>query len=103
MGEIRTDEVVSDDYRGPDRRRPGLLGKIERATIHMVRSKWVASFIVAVAVSWCFHIVEDKNDRKLEHQQEVTLCVVQRVHSQPPLPKRSVERILQQCEKQEGK
>ena len=59
---------------GPDRdRRRGGIHKLERCLIAIVRSKWVASFIVAFAVSWGFHVVEERADNKIERQQRLTI------------------------------
>ena len=106
MEEPSSDTVVSPSYRGTDRRRSGPLNKLERAIIHMVRSKWVAAFVTAFVVSWSFHVVEERADRRLERQQGVTVCVIQGVATQQQLRPRyrvSVAAVLQACEKHEGK
>lgn len=106
MGEVCTEQVVSDGYRGPDRRRQGLLGKLERATIGLVRSKWIAALVTAFVVSWCFHVVEKHSDRKVEHTQNVLKCTITQVGAAQGLNGRhrvSVTPILEACEKQAGK
>jgi hypothetical protein len=106
MAQVQNHDVVSASYCGPDRRRSGVV-KIERWTIALVRSRWVASFVVAVIVSYCFHILEDRQDQRLEHQQRITLCVIDTVAKQqqvePDGVRVSLRPILEGCEKHRGK
>lgn len=107
MEQVQSDDVVSTYYRGPDRRRGGILGRVERLTIRLVRSRWVAMFAIATAVSWGFHVVEKRSDDKIESQQRVTVCVIDTVaRQQPTTPigqRISVSTVLQQCQKHKGK
>lgn len=105
MAEVQADNVVSAGHPDPDRRRGGFLGKFERATIKLVRSRWVAMFAVAFAVSWCFHVVEERSDRKIERTQQTVECTLNRViQAQAQSHRRiAVGPILEACEKQPDK
>lgn len=106
MAKVQAHDVVSDSYSGPDRRRGGILGRLERAVIFAVRSRWIAMFMVAFAVSWSFHVVEGHADAKLERQQNINVCVIKSVAEQqriiPHGQRVSVGAILTRCEKLEG-
>lgn len=106
MAEVQSDNVVSRDYRGPDRRRGGILGKLERGLIKTVRSRWLAMFVVAFAVSYGFQQVDNIGERRLERQQKITLCVIDAVAKaqrvQPHL-RTNVGSILEVCEERRSK
>jgi hypothetical protein len=106
MAKVDTNDVVSSSYVGPDRRRSSPLRRIERLIIRMVRSKWVAAFVTAIMVSWCFHIVEERADKKLAVQQYITDCTVTKVAEVQAFGGRrrvEVAPILEACKKQAGK
>lgn len=110
MAEVQEHPVVSNDYDGPDRRGSGPLAKAQRWVIRLVRSRWIAMFAVAFAVSWSFNQVDNIGERKIEKAQRVTICVVKGVadaqtaaESLRHPPRTEVGPILQACEKREGK
>lgn len=107
MAKVQTDDVVSRYYSGPDRRRGGLLGQARRLLIKTVRSKWLAMFAIAFAVSWAFHEVDEVGQHRIERQQRITLCTLSGVaNAQQHLPKGErvvVKPILEGCEKLQGK
>lgn len=106
MAKVQTHDVVSRNYSGPDRRRSGLLGRARRLLINTVRSKWLAMFAIAFAVSWSFHQVDEVGQHRLERQQRITQCTIQSVAEQQQLKPKdrvAVGPILQACEKQQGK
>lgn len=104
--QVQNDVVVCSSYCGPDRRRGGLV-RIERWVIKLVRSKWLAMFGIAFAVSWSFHEVDEVSQHRLERQQRVTICVIEGVASAqnaaPPGVRIRVAPILQACEKRQDK
>jgi hypothetical protein len=114
MAEVQEHQMVRDQYDGVDRRRGGPLGKLQRGVICIVRSKWVAMFFIAFAVSTAFAQVDNIGERRLERQQEVIVCVVRGVadsqigvyEADPdriPIRRVIVGPILKACEKQAGK
>ena len=106
MAKIQTNDVVSPSYRGPDRRRSGPI-RLQRWIITLVRSRWAAAFITALAVSYCFHLLEIRSDRKIERAQAIIECVVYGVdkaqQGNPPPPRVNIGPILQQCQHHGGK
>lgn len=106
MAKVQTHDVVSYDYAGPDRRRSGLVGKLQRGLIWTVRSRWVAMFAVAFAVSFAFQQVDNIGERRVERQQRILTCVISGVaNSQALTPEQRVKvtPILQVCEDREHK
>jgi hypothetical protein len=98
MAQVQNHDVVSADYRGPDRRRSGVL-RLERWIIALVHSRWIAAFVTALVVSWCFH--------KLERQQHVVICVIDGVEQaqqgEPSSARISIRPILEGCQEHRGK
>lgn len=107
MVKVQTHHIVSRDYRGPDRRRSGFLGRARRRLISLVRNRWVAMFGIAFAVSWSFHQVDERSQRRVEVQQRVIMCVIQDVallqEVTPQGERINVRAILEACRKHEGK
>jgi hypothetical protein len=114
MAEVQDHQVVSHHYVGPDRRRGGPLGTLQRGVIKLVRSKWIAMFAIAFAVSFAFAQVDNIGERRLERQQEVIICTIKGVadaqigaYEDDPeavkIPRVVVGPILKGCEKQAGK
>jgi uncharacterized protein (DUF427 family) len=75
-----------------------------------VRSKWIAMFAIAFAVSFAFQQVDNIGERRLERSQNITLCVVKGVADHqtmaqdvPNAPRVAVGPILKACEEQAGK
>lgn len=87
-----------------DRRRGGVLGRSQRALVSVMRSRWVAMFVIAFAVSWAFHQVDEIGQHRLEHQQHVLTCTIEGVARAQTLSNNRVTigPILQACEKQVG-
>jgi hypothetical protein len=106
MAQVQNHDVVSADYRGPDRRRSGVL-RLERWIIALVHSRWIAAFVTALVVSWCFHVLETRSDRKLERQQHVVICVIDGVEQaqqgEPSSARISIRPILEGCQEHRGK
>ena len=109
MEKVPRNHNVSVGNPSPDRRRGGV-HKVERCLIKVVRSKWVASFIVAFAVSWGFHVVEERADQKIEKQQRLTICVIDGVDHAQREPsfldggsRVQIRPILQACQERYGK
>jgi hypothetical protein len=44
-----------------------------------MRSRWLASFVVAFAVSWSFHEVDEHGDQKIERAQRISTCTIRGV------------------------
>lgn len=105
MDQVQAHPDLPSDGPRPDRRRGGPLGRAERVLVGVMRSRWVASFIVAFAVSWAFHQVDEISQHRIERQQDVLTCTIEGVaHQQSLTAKRvSIQPILQQCDKQVGK
>jgi hypothetical protein len=106
MAKVQMDDVVSRNYCGPDRRSRSFLGQARRLLIIIVRSKWLAMFAIAFAVSWSFHEVDERGQHQLERQQRVTICVIKAVAIQQqatPDNRVIIGPILQACEKHGGK
>jgi hypothetical protein len=86
-----------------DRRRRHLT----RMAINVARSRWLAMFAIAFAVSWSFHQVDEIGQHRLERQQRITQCTIKEVAFQQSEAdsgmRIAVKPILQQCEKQAGK
>jgi hypothetical protein len=104
MDPLQDDPCLPDDGANADRgRRTGL----ERTLVCAMRSKWVAMFIVAFAVSWSFHQVDEVSQHRLEREQHITQCTIAAVadaQSKLKTGERVIVRpILQACEKQVGK
>jgi hypothetical protein len=63
--------------------------------------------VTAFAVSWGFHVVDERADRKIERQSAILECTIQGMASKQALtdPSERVDMrpILQACEKHEGK
>lgn len=79
----------------------------ERFLSKVVRSRWLAMFAVAFAVSWSFHQVDEIQTHKLERTQRVLTCTIQGV---AVMQQRAgtggrvrIAPILKACEKLEGK
>jgi hypothetical protein len=114
MAEVQEEQVVSHQYHGPDRRRGGPLGALQRGVISLVRSKWIAMFAIAFAVSFAFAQVDNIGERRLERQQEVIVCTIKAVadaqigefehdREATKIPRVVVGPILKACEEQAGK
>jgi hypothetical protein len=109
MGQVQGHEHLSDDSVTADRRRGGAVNRGHRWLIRLVRSRWVAMFAVAFAVSWSFHQVDEISRHRLERQQRVMQCTIQGfATAQALLSNNSTQRvtvkpILERCEKQQGK
>lgn len=106
MAKVQVNDVVSRSYSGPDRRRSGILGAARRWLIKIVRSRWLAMFAIAFAVSWSFHLIDKKGQHRLEHQQRVTICVIKAVairQQVTPNDRVVIGPILQACEEHGGK
>lgn len=105
MAEVQGNDNLRDGRTG-DRRRAGAIGRGRRLLISIVRSKWIAMFAIAFAVSWSFHQVDEISQHRLEHQQRVTLCIIRAVVVQQQLEpdnRVAIGPILQVCEKHSGK
>lgn len=105
MAPVSSDHNVPDGNRPIDRRRVGALGHSQRLLISIVRSRWIAMFVVAFAVSWSFHIVDEKSRDRIERNQQIILCTMSRVAALQALGVRRIDvgPILQACEYQQGK
>lgn len=106
MAEVQGNNNLRDDRDGGDRRRSGVIGRGRRLLTSLIRSRWVAMFAIAFAVSWSFHQVDEISQHRLEQQQRITLCVIQAVVIQQqiyPSNRVSIGPILQACEKHDGK
>lgn len=105
MVSLPGNDHVSHDDPNADRRRRGPVGRARRLIITIVRSRWIAMFVVAFAVSWAFHQIEEIQNHKLERQQRIISCTITGVaHQQSTYPTRvQVEPILQRCTNQQGK
>lgn len=94
--------VCPDDRRLASDCRP-----LKRFLLKAMRSRWLASFIVATAVSFSFSEFDEIQDRKFERQQNVTMCVVKGVaNAQVLAPENAridVNPILERCNEQHGK
>lgn len=67
-------------------------------------------FAIAFAVSFAFQQVDNIGERRLQRQQNITICVVKGVADQQTLaqdvnnaPRVNVGPILHECEEREGK
>jgi hypothetical protein len=108
MDQVQDNSCLPDDCPTVDRRRGGFIGRTQRIVIAVVRSRWLAMFAIAFAVSWSFHQVDEIGQHRLERQQRITRCVIEGVATAQtnavPLGQRvEVEPILQVCTKQVGK
>lgn len=107
MAQVQGNNVVPTRDPSLDRGDTNCVGRACRIITAVIRSKWLASFVVAFAVSWGFHVVEERSDAKIEHQQHVTACVVADValEQQRLGPERRVRigPILKVCEEREDK
>lgn len=108
MAPIQTDDVVSRSYRGPDRRRGGSLGKLQRGVVRLVHSRLIAMFAIAFAVSWSFHLVDQVSEHRIERNQRIIVCTLTGVARAQELDgnkntRVEVSPILKACEQREGK
>lgn len=101
MGQLQVNPNLPDDC-APD--HPNRRSRLACYLIAMIRSKWVAAFIVATAVSWSFSEVDEIQTKKLARQQAVTMCVVKGVAKaqENATVRVQVDPILDRCEKQHG-
>lgn len=95
--------LLDDDANANHGRRADLEGML----ICIMRSKWLAMFVIAFAVSWSFHQVDEVSQHRLEHQQRITQCTIAGVVDAQSVAKVGerieVRPILLKCEKQVGK
>lgn len=106
MAEVQIDnDLRNDGYDGADRRRTGVVARGRRLLVLIIRSRWIAMFAIAFAVSWSFHQVDEISQHRLEQQQRVTLCVIKAVVVQQleSDDRVTIGPILQACEKHSGK
>jgi hypothetical protein len=70
-----------------------------------MRSRWLATFVIAFAVSWSFHAVEKIADHKIERNQAVIECTITDVAKAQDMNHRrvAVQPILKACKEQVGK
>jgi hypothetical protein len=94
------DDRTRSDHPGCPSVREGLLTKI-------MRSRWIAMFVIAFAVSWSFHQADEIGQHRLEHQQDVLACTIKGVSDAQSMVQSGeriqVRPILLKCEKQAGK
>lgn len=68
----------------------------------IIHNRWIAMAVVAVSVSWCFHIVERRSDEKIQQEQAVLSCVIKTTADlQGQIPRLNLRGILRACEVKE--
>jgi hypothetical protein len=105
MDPLQDNNPLSDDRACTD--RPGCPSLKADLLTRIMRSRWIASFIVAFAVSWSFHQADEIGQHRIERQQRVLACTVTGVANAQAKTKPGervvVRPILLKCEKQAGK
>lgn len=99
MGSLPINDCVPND--GADRpERKSLLTRLIHRIVH---SRWLAMFVVAFAVSWAFHQVDEIARHRIEHQQSILACTIEGVAvaqaTARPGVRVAVQPILDQCTK----
>lgn len=106
MDQVPSHKRLSHRDRAPDRRRRDPVGRARRTLIGIVRSRWVAMFAIAFAVSWSFHQVDEVQEKRLKRSQAVLECTISGVaekQRKDGLRRVDVGAILEACEKHGGK
>jgi hypothetical protein len=104
VAEVQTNKRVRDSSSDPDRRRGGPLNRVRRGLIWLIHNRWVAMLMVAFAVSWSFHEVDELQEREHERQMEIMACTIAGVAQAQAIStdRIRVGPILEACQKRAG-
>lgn len=77
---------------------------IRHLLLACIHSRLLSVIVIAFAVSWGFHIVERRTDKRIAQEQAVLSCVIKTTADlQGQIPRLNLRGILDDCEAKERK
>lgn len=96
---------IQDDAHVSNADNAGGSSRLTRLVDSFMHSRWLAAGVMAFAVSYGFHIVEEEGQERLDKQQHILACVVKETaYAQQLIGAKErviLTPILKKCEKQE--